>query len=163
MTHSVKQGFPRSWRDLLPWSTAIENLEGLLLDALELPKELDRLQASWNGPVGNRDIAGENLRQFRDRVIERSEFISHVRSARILRDAIPPARIFGAGLDVGVAFEPLRGWVNGVIGNIDAELQAIERQQIMWVTLAAVLIALFAASVATISAVCDLSNWLKAR
>ncbi len=159
----MKRRWPRRFPDLLPWSSAIENLDALLLDALELPKELDALQSSWVGPEGTREAAEMKLRLFRDRVIERSEYIAEVRAARILREAIPPPRVFGTRLDLGLTFEPLRAWINGVIGNIESELEAIERQQAMFVTLIATLIALLAAIAAIASVGFEFSNWLRAR
>jgi hypothetical protein len=72
------------YTDLLPGSDAVRNLEALLEEALTIPEFLDRLESDWNGPVGGSSQAEGRLKQFRDRVIERSQFIGKVASARIL-------------------------------------------------------------------------------
>ena len=71
--------------------------------------------------------------------------------------------VFGSYPDRRVAFEPLRAWVNGVISNIEYELEIIERLRIMFISVSATLISLVAAAVAAGSTLIEISNWFRFR
>jgi len=151
------------YKELLPGSDAVCNLEALLEEALMLPEFFDQLESDWNGPVGNASHAEKRLREFRGRVIERSQFIGRVAAARILRETIPPVHILGSYPDRRVAFDPLRAWINGIISNIERELETIERRRMMFLALAAAVISLLATVAAVVAAVIELSNWYRLR
>ena len=134
-------------RDLSP--IIKENLEHLQLEAAKIPSVLEAGIRSWNP---NTVAAYAELNRLIERIRERRHWIGEELVARILRNPLPPENRHGIVDNPSLQIEPALNWVNGVIANIDHELDLVDRKWILLISAVSTIVAAIAALAALASA-----------
>jgi hypothetical protein len=129
-----------SWHELRPGSDVVANLKFLREQALAGAREW-RGKDNAMGLVGV-DALAETAQKFVVRVNEKENLLGLPRVTRILRHRA--GFVWGLSPSAGPDPEATINWLDQVVENIESELSVIDRERVMWLTVASAALAALA-------------------